>query len=282
MRTGALMLALSVCAGVVQAQTMRPFTTFRQRHGEPRIAARVEYSAGSLRLFPGRPAELYRMDLAYDQTRYLPVSDFASRNGTLVLGLRPVGEGGVRVASRNQLSQLATVAFSPQVDLALDLALGAAEADIELGGLRISNLRVKTGASRAVMRFSEPNASRCTLADISAGAAELSIHGLGNSRCDEIEFEGGVGKVLLDFSGSWRASCRVSARMALGELTLRLPRNVGTRLTMDKFLSSFEPIGLIRKGNSYESPGYDQRRQHLDIDLTTAVGGVKVEWEGER
>jgi hypothetical protein len=137
---------------------------------------------------------------------------------------------------------------------------------------------VKTGASRAVIRFSQANAARCDLASISAGAAEVSLLGLGNSRCDEIEFEGGVGRVLLDFGGAWSSSSRVEVKMAVGELTLRLPRKVGLQITMDKFLSSFKPAGLVRRGNSFQSPDYDSRKRHLEIDLTTAMGGVNVEW----
>lgn len=180
--------------------------------------------------------------------------------------------------SRTQLSQLATLALSPRVDLELALALGAVDADVELGGLRIDNLEVKTGASRAVVRFSQPNGMRCERAAISAGAAEVSVLGLGNSRCDEIEFEGGIGKVTLDFGGAWASSARVKIKMAVGELTLRLPRKVGVGITMDKFLSSFEPAGLVRQGNRFETPGYDGTRRRLDLDLTTAVGGVNVQW----
>ena len=66
--------------------------------------------------------------------------------------------------------------------------------------------------------------------------------------------------------------------MAVGELTLRLPRKVGVRLTLDRFLASFDPAGLVRTGNAFKSPGYDQADRTLDIDVTTAVGGVKVEW----
>jgi hypothetical protein len=274
----AVALALTLWAGVVQAQTMRPFATFRQLHGETRLAARLEYAAGSLRVAPGRPSELYRMDLSYDENRYRPVSDFDPRTGSVVLGLRPEGEGGVRVVSRNQLSQIAAITLSPRVDLALDLTLGAVDADIELGGLRVGNLRVKTGASRAVVRFSQPNATRCQRTAISAGAAEVSLLGLGNSRCDEIEFEGGMGKMLLDFAGSWSSSTRVEVKMAMGELTLRLPRRVGIRISMDKFLSSFEPAGLVRRGTTFQSPNYDSTQRHLDIALTTAMGGVNVEW----
>jgi hypothetical protein len=257
---------------------MRPFGTFRQWHGETRLAARLEYAAGLLRVAPGRGVELYRMDLSYDDSRYFPVSDFSTESGSVVLGLRPAGQGGVRVVSREQLAQSATVAFSPRVDLSLALALGAAEADVELGGLRISNLAVKTGASRTVIRFSQPNGVRCGLAAVSAGAAEVSLLGLGNSRCDQIEFEGGVGKVFLDFSGGWTASSQVEVKMAVGELTLRLPRTIGVRLRMDKFLASFQPAGLARRGEWFQSPNYDPKGRHLDLDLTAAMGGVNVEW----
>jgi hypothetical protein len=275
-------LGLCLWAGAVQAQTMRPFSTFRQLHGETRLTARIEYGAGSLRLEPGQPGELYRMNLSYDKDRFVPVSDFDASNRTVVLGLRAAGPGGVRVVSRNQLQQLATIAVSPRADLALDLSLGAVDADLELGGLRISELDLKTGASRAAVRFSRPNGMRCRHAAFSAGAAEVSIFGLGNSRCDEIQFEGGIGKVLLDFSGVWSSSARVEVRMAMGEITLRLPRQVGVRLAMDKFLSSFEPKGLIRRGDTFVSPNYDRAERRLDLDLTTAMGGVNVEWAEQK
>jgi hypothetical protein len=50
------------------------------------------------------------------------------------------------------------------------------------------------------------------------------------------------------------------------------------RLTLDRFLASFDPAGLVRAGNAFQSPGYDRAEQRLDIDVTTAVGGGRVEW----
>ncbi len=278
MRLSTAALPMMLWASLAQAQSMRPFETFRQSHGDTRLGARVEYAAGNLKLMPGQPDELYRMELSYDEDRYVPVSEFNNQTGAVLLGLKPAGEGGVRVVSRSQLSQEATVALSPAVDLNLDLTLGAVNADVDLGGLRINNLRVKAGASRTVLRFSQPNAVRCELAAISAGAAEVSVLGLGNSHCDEVEFEGGMGRVLLDFAGQWTSSSRVEVKMAMGELTLRLPRRIGLQITMDKFLSSFEPAGLTRRGNRFQSANYQSSTRHLDLDLTTAMGGVNVEW----
>ena len=279
MRIPGLTLALlSAGIGTAGAQTMRPFSTFRQLHGETRLSARLEYGAGNLRIQPGEPRELYRMSLSYDEDRFLPISDFDSPAGIVHLGLKARGEGGVRVVSRTQLSQVALVSLSPRVELNLDLSLGAVDADLELGGLRLSGIDVKTGASQATVRFSRPNTMRCRSATFSAGAAEVSVIGLGNSRCEEIVFEGGVGKVLLDFSGVLSTNARVEVKMAVGGVTLRLPRAAGVRITMDKFLSSFEPAGLVRRAGAFASPNYDRADRKLDIELTTAMGGVDIQW----
>ena len=257
---------------------MRPFSTFRQLHGETRLNARLEYGSGNLRLQPGEPRELYRMSLSYDEDRFLPVSDFDSPAGTVRLGLKARGEGGVRVVSGSQLRQAALVSLSPRVELTLDLSLGAVDADLELGGLRLSELDVKTGASQTTVRFSRPNTMRCRSATFSAGAAEVSIIGLGNSRCEEIVFEGGVGKVLLDFSGAATSNARAAVKMAVGGITLRLSRATGVRITMDKFLSSFGAAGLVRRDGAFVSPNYDKASRKLDIELMTAMGGIDVEW----
>jgi hypothetical protein len=155
------------------------------------------------------------------------------------------------------------------------------DADLELGGLSLSELTMQAGASQAVIRFSQPNRSRCRGAEITAGAAEVTMLGLGNSRCDRIDFEGGMGKVTLDFDGAWTSSSQATVKMAMGELTLRLPRRVGVRLTLDRFLASFDPAGLVRAGNGFQSAGYEKAERRLDIAVTTAVGGVRVEWVDE-
>jgi hypothetical protein len=259
---------------------MRPFSTYRQLHGQTRLAARVEYGAGNLRVEAGAPGDLYRMNLSYDAERFLPVSDFDASSRIVVLGVKSTGSGGVRVVSREQLRQSAVVSVSPRVDLDLDLSLGAVDADLELGGLRIAELDLKTGASQATVRFSRPNAMRCRRASFSAGAAEVAVIGLGNSRCEKITFDGGVGRVVLDFGGASTSSAAVAVTMTVGGITLRLPREAGIRITMDKFLSSFEPAGLVRRGSAFVSPNYDSAERRLEFDLKTAVGGVEVEWVG--
>ena len=271
----ALLLALPASA---TSQSMRDFTTARQLHGEDRLVTRLDFAAGTLRLRPGSTRELYRMRLAYDADRFAPVSRFDAGAGEVRLGLASVGGSGIRVSSAGHLRQDASVALSPAVALSLAFTLGAVEADIELGGLRITDLQLQSGASRASVRFSRPNASRCAAAVFEAGAAEIELIGLGNSRCERIAFTGGVGKATLDLSGAWSTDAELRLKMTVGELALRLPRDVGIRIRMDRFLASFPSEGWTRQGTTYLSAGYARARRHVDIELTTTLGGVTVEW----
>lgn len=260
------------------AQSVRDFTTARQLHGDTRLTAAIEYAAGSLTVTPGAGSHLYRMRLTFDPDRYRPLSAFDAPSAAVVLGVAPHDGGTIRVGSPDAATQNALVELSPRVDLSVDVELGAADAAVELGGLRVTDLRLSSGASRAALRFSRPNAVRCRTALIEAGAADLDVTGLGNSRCAEIRVEGGIGKLTLDFGGAWREDADVAVRMAVGELVLRLPRDVGVQLTLDRFLAAFQPAGLVRRGNVFVSPDYDQAARTLDIALTTAVGGVRIEW----
>ncbi len=279
-RAAPIVLALALAGGMLPAQTMRSFTTARQLHGESRLAAHLEYGSGSLRILPGAASgDLYRMRLWYDAERFSPTSSFEPATGTVRLALGRTGTAGLRIASRERLDeQTAVLTLSPQVALTLDLRLGAVDGDIELGGLQLTELALATGASRTAIRFSRPNAARCTTASVSAGAADISMYRLGNSRCQQVRFEGGIGKAVLDFTGAWPADASVNVRMAVGALTLRLPRAVGIRLTMDRFLSSFPSEGWNRQGAAYLSAGYAKASRHINIALTTAIGGVSVEW----
>jgi hypothetical protein len=265
-------------AGSLRAQSMQSLTTYRQLHGDAKLAAKLEFSAGQLKVRPSRATDLYRMTLSYDSERFAPLSHFDVGAGIVTLGVEPAGRGGLRVVSSDQMQQLAAVELSPRVDLALDVALGATEADFDLGGLRVSQLKLQTGASRTTLHFSRPNGIRCTGAEISSGAGEVVVTGLANSRCDEIAVEGGMGRVTLDFGGTLAATQRAAVRMAVGELVLRLPKGVPVRLTTSRFLAEFEPKGLVRRGNAWETPGYNQSARHLEVALTAAVGGIKLEW----
>ena len=176
--------------------------------------------------------------------------------------------------------QRATVSLSPRAALDLRVQLGAADAVLDLSGLRLARLALESGASRTQIRLTEANPIRCDQAELRSGAAELEAVGLGHARCGRVRFIGGVGRATLDFGGTWSGTMLVSGEMAMGELVLRIPRAAGVRLKLDRFLASFAPQGLARStdGTVWTSAQWGTATEKLDLELNTAVGGVIVEW----
>jgi len=276
--SGLLLAGLVVAMpGGVGAQTLKRFSTTRQFHGEVRLAAAIEFGGGTLTLGAGAPTSLYAMDVAYDAARFQPVSNWDAGGTAVTLGLTNLDNGSIGVGNATQ-NQTANIHFSPRVDLDLSLAVGAAKSLIDLSGLRLSSLRIETGASQTEVRFSTPNPIRCTSAVLRAGVAELVVRGLGNSRCDRVSFDGGMGSVVLDYSGAWGNNSALDAKVAVGGLTLRIPRAVGVTITTDQFLASFQPAGFTRQGNRYVSTNDATASRHLTVTLATSFGGVTVDW----
>lgn len=276
----ALLAVPVTSAPVLHAQTLREYSSTRQDHGESHLAATIQYAGGDLSLVPAPAGILYTLRLTYDAERFAPVAQFDPAVPRLTLGTEALSRsGGVRVSNRGT-PPAATVGLGTRADLDLDIELGAAQATLELGGLRISRLKLQTGASKTVVRFSESNPIRCSSAEFAAGAAELMVTGLGYSRCGSVKFTGGLGKVTLDFGGRWAGPMQLDATMAVGELVLRLPKQAGIKLELDKFLASFAPAGLVPSadGRTWMSAGFENAPRQLMVDVETAFGGVMVEW----
>ncbi len=276
----ALLGAGTLAAGPLRAQSLREFDVARQLKGEPRLAVEVRYAAGSLLLRPAPQGSLYRLRLTYDEDRFRPLVSYDAASARLALGAEPLGRGGIFARHAEPAPQAATVELSGEADLDLAVSLGATEGTLELGGLRLSHVQVEAGASRTQVRFSAPNPVRCALLRIKAGGGEATFTGLGNARCERVDFEGGIGETTLDFTGAWTGTMAVHADMAVGGLVLRLPRDAGVRLHLDRFLARFAPSGLVAgpDGTTWTTRAWDAAPRRLDIDLTSAVGGVRVAW----
>ena len=257
------------------AQRMRSTTSARQLQGETRANVKLEYGAGRLRVSPTRGDLLYRMQLRYDDARFRPVSEYDRAAGRLRLGVESRENRG-RKGGRDD--QHATIELTPRVPLELSLAFGAGEADVELGGLALADVHLQTGASRTVVSFASPNRVQARRVKVEAGAAEVRVSGLGNTRSPRFEFSGGMGETTLEFGGTWTRSATARIDMGVGSVRLRLPRALGVRIVRDSFLSSFDAGGMVKRGNAWYSHNYEQARHKLDVSIHAAVGSIEVDW----
>jgi hypothetical protein len=274
---GAALAALLI-APTAPAQTLRTLSSSRQLHGESALAVDVTYVAGRFRLYPAPPGALYQMEMRYDEDKFTPVRDYDAGAGVLRLGLK--ARGHVTLPRHGDEDNLPTLdlALAPDVPVSLSVALGAAEADAEFGGLALRSLHYETGASKSELRFSRPNPLDCDSLTLEAGAAQFTATGLANANCRRMKIEGGVGAITLDFTGTWRGPVDAEVHLALGTLRLQLPRNLGVTISLDRFLASFDQSGFTRRGDVYYSDNYASARYHLNLQVESAFGGIQVDW----
>jgi hypothetical protein len=259
-----------------RARDWRTLTSTRQFAGEKSLAADVEYGAGTLTIAPAAPGTLYRSDLRYDGSQVQP--DVGYTDGRFHFGMDGKHISGNRhYGERNRLD----LQFGPDTPLSLDLKFGAGKATIDLGGLDVTSLSIATGASESLVSFSTPTKGACQDVDLQAGAAQMTVTGLGNLSPRSLTVQGGVGDVTLDFSGAWRNDLSGKISMGIGSLHLNMPRGIGLKVNKTSMLASFDAPGMVKQGSVYVSQGYQSAQRHIEIDIDAAFGSINVKWIGD-
>lgn len=270
-----LVLLVTVFAAPAGAQDWRMFTTMREVAGEDMLRVDVEYGAGRFQVAPGEGSLLYRANVRYDADVFQPVTSYEGNR--LKLGF----EGG-NVRGRNLRSGHLDLKLGTSIPIALDLKFGASEAEIELGGLRVREAHIKTGASRTELRVSRPNPEVCQSIRIEVGAATFRATQIANLNAERITLKGGVGEVTLDFTGEWRTDMTADIEMGLGALTLRVPDDLGVRVRRTGFLTGFDSQRLIKRGDVYFSENWEQAQHRLTINLDASLGTIRLAWIGDQ
>lgn len=275
-------IVLGLLAGTAtwaDAQTWRAMSESRRQLGEDTLAVSVRFALGELRIGAADPPTLYRVGLVYDEETFDPDVSYDVRRRRLVAGIRG-GDRGVFPRNWDERSrQRLTLALSRDVAVRLDVEFGAGAASLELGGLAMISGRIQTGASETTIRFSEPNATTCRSLTVEVGAAEFRAYALGNARCRRVRVGGGVGEMVLDLSGAWpEGEHRVRADVGLGEVRLQVPRDVGVRLEIHKFLASVDHPGFTKRGSYYYSANYDDAAVQLLVEVHATFGSIDVSW----
>lgn len=272
---GAVALLLLAAALPLGAQHWRTVDVARQLRDTGTHEVRIRYGAGTLDVRPADDRMLFAMHLRYDEDAVTPVHRYDASRRRLTLGL---GDGSMRLGrsvGKDSHGEL-RVALSREVPMHLDVGVGAAEARLDLGDMSVRTLKVETGASDSKLRFDRPNRVAMDLLEVSAGAANIELAGLANARAREVRIASGVGNVELSFDGPLTTDVDIAAEMALGRVEVTVPRDVGVRVELSRFLAGFDHFGLERRGNAYYSDNWEQAPRRITMRVRTVFGGVAV------
>ncbi len=273
-----VLLAASAAPGL--AQTWKSVAKSRQHRGQDLLDVHVKYAAGVFELSRGADRLLYRLDSRYDEDAFNLLSNYLESDGRGKLTVQIEGRdhfdlGDIKDYDLEGASL--RLELSGATPLALRLELGAAEARLDLGGLRMRDLVLKTGASDTQVRFSEPNRETAEHCIFKAGAAAFKAEALGNSGCRSISVSGGVGSLALDFSGVWGHDARGDINVGLGTVEIHVPAELGVRIDRSTFLMSFDAPGFEKRdGGVWVSRNWETAQHRLTLSVSGALGGITV------
>lgn len=185
----------------------------------------ISFGAGELRLSPGAEAALVTGTVTYNLPNFKP--EVIEAGGTIELK-----QGDIKSLNvgdfRNEWNL--NLGLSP---MELEINAGAYQGRYEFGGLALTGLTVKDGASDVILSFSEPNQADMAVFRYETGASNVELTGLANANFSTLIFNGGAGNYTLDFSGELGQAATARVETGFGDLKLVIPKGLDARVTVE-------------------------------------------------
>lgn len=206
-----------------------------------------------------------------DPTGTMPVAIRTDEGiATIAQSFEPVAPAEMRLPTLD-------LTISRQRPFALELQAGASENVLDLGGLPLTRLAMKTGAGRFEIDFSSPNPATLTILEIACGAGALVARRLANANFADLRLGSGAASCTLDFSGELRRDAHARLEAGFAALELSIPRSTSARIATKAFASGTNAFGLVRKGDAYHTPpAIEAEHPLLEIDVSMAFGSLTV------
>jgi hypothetical protein len=110
--------------------------------------------------------------------------------------------------------------------------------------------------------------------DLGVGHSDVDLRGVDLAG---LNMDTGVGDTTVDLSGPRTSDLSASIDSGVGTLTVRLPKNVGVRVTgHDDGVGTFKADGFISQGSDFVNEAYSGTGPKIEIDLNRGVGDVTL------
>ena len=250
-----------------------------ERTDEKELKVRFEYAAGKIALKKITSDKLARITMQSVDREVKPTVEYEKSGTTGIVSMRMEGENNVGFFDVGK--QDIQMYLTDKIPVSFKIDLGACESDMDFSQLRVRDLTLNMGASSSDIRFSTLNRDRINKFRIEAGISKLNMYGLGNANFEKLEFEGGVGNYMLDFSGTMTENASAHIAVGIGSLIIRLPQNLAVKIYTDEsYLSSIriDQNEFVKKRDGlYVSKGFDASDAVLELRLETGLGKLRVE-----
>lgn len=249
--------------------------------GANQVVVNIEFGAGEIQLNSGNIDNIAKADIVYDIRTIDFDYEYEVNNGIGNLILESSHHKNLDIDTKENKWD---VILSQNYPIRLDMEIGACEAEMDLGKLRLEELSMEVGATSAEINFSDPNPIRLNDIDIEAGAASLEMRNIGNANFEYFDFSGGVGSFDLDFRGKYSGESKITIELGLGSIDLILPHDVPVQIITEdsNWLSSidFHHNNLEEIDDDvYESPNFAEAETRIIVEIEVGLGSVDLYWK---
>ena len=227
---------------------------------------KIQFGAGELKLSPGADDTLVEGTATYNVPNFKPIV---------------VENGDEIVIKQDEFKSINVTDIKNEWDLKLgdtpmelEINAGAYEGRFDLGGLALTGLVIKDGASDVELDFSAPNKTEMSVFRYETGASAVGMTGLANANFSTMFFNGGAGDYRLDFSGDLQQDGTVRVETGFADLTLVIPEDVSARVTVEGAAINVNPgSGWGQSGQTYTQDGSGPS---LTIIVKMTAGNVTI------
>jgi hypothetical protein len=275
-----LLLGFGACGWGHSVRMLRDSRPFERRQA---LTISAEIPAGTIRVERGGNENLYDLQFSYcrdhfsAQSRFTPEAPGAGG-----------GEGSqLRIAAR-EIQRNSHAAEEPNLILlklragiALDLRLGTGSGALEadLTALSVGRLVLHGGTGPLRLVFHAGNPVDLNQLRVVAGTGAVQLEGLGWGSVTSLQFYGGAGKALLDFSGPGPEEAAAFLDPGTGGLELVFPKDLGVDVSGRGVDPASPPEGLVRGNSNWISPNYHMAPRHLTLILDRGSEALWFRWQ---
>lgn len=251
--------------------------------GLERADINITFGAGRIEINSASISDLYQGNFEYTETE--PDVQI-NRNGNFAdvriaqneIRTQKDKKSDLKIRDFDNFSDnLWNITLTDKIPLNLNLELGASKSYLNLGGVKLENIKIETGLSKTDLDFSRVNPGILSSLVIDAGISKFTGTRLLNSRFKKFIFNGGVGDYLLEFDGAFKTEANIDINVDLGSIKIIIPKSVPYRVRLEKsVLCNVEIDYHHRQDDVYYSEGYVKDKPALNINLDSGVGSVKL------
>lgn len=174
-----------------------------------------------------------------------------------------------------------SLALTDSIPVDLTLTVCSSKSTLDFSGMMLSSLNLNIAAGQTLVKFAQPNRVRLKTMQVSTGASQLTMTGLGRANFDVLQFSGGATDVVIDFDGSIKREVKVNISLDAGSMKLLVPKGLGVKINQSGgFFSNIKlPDDFYKKGTYYLSSNSGNSTGTLNISVASTAGAVSVEWK---